>query len=581
MAEKLQGKQQFCFDTETDGTDMMHSRLVGISLASVSGEACYIPLNIDGAPPEEEAIKILQPLFEDENSLKIAHNFKFDYIMLNRAGLEIEGPVFDTMLGGYLLDASQKLNMDAMAKKYLNYEPISIKELIGDGKKQKTMDKILPQEITPYACEDADITLCLYEELKPKLKEDELENIAEIIEFPLIKVLAGMEMKGIRVDREKLEEFSAELADDLVALKEDIYAKAGAEFNINSPKQLGEILFEAMNLPAGKKTKTGQYSTAEAVLKKLAVNYEMPALILEYRALSKLKSTYVDALPKLIDNDTGRIHTDFNQSVAATGRLSSSHPNLQNIPIRTERGREIRKAFVADEGFKLLSADYSQVELRIIAAIAEDENMISAFKNDEDIHARAAKEIFSCNSIEEVSREQRSKAKQVNYGIPYGVSAYGLASRLGIPNSEGQGLIDQYFERFPGILDYIEQTKQFAKEHGYVKTLMGRRRYIPRINSLNWNTRSFAERMAVNMPIQGTAADIIKQAMIDINEFIRGENLETRMLLQVHDELVFEIPESEQAFIPEKLKELMENAYGLSVPLKVEMGMADNWLEAH
>jgi DNA polymerase-1 len=581
LTEKLSGNEFLCFDTETDGTEMMQSCLVGISLASVTGEAYYIPLNCEEGLSEEEAINILQPLFADKDSLKIAHNFKFDYILLNRAGLEIDGPVFDTMLAGYLLDASQKLNMDALAKKYLHYEPISIEKLIGSGKEQKTMDQIAPEKIAPYACEDADITLHLYEELKPKLKEDKLEEIAETIEFPLTKVLADMEMKGIRVDREKLEEFSATLGDDLVALKEEIYALAGMEFNINSPKQLGEVLFEAMNLPPDKKTKTGQYSTAESVLTKLAVNYEMPALILEYRALSKLKSTYVDALPKLIDKDTGRIHTDFNQSVAATGRLSSSNPNLQNIPIRTERGREIRKAFVADEGFQLLSADYSQVELRVIAAIAEDENMMEAFKNDEDIHSRTAREIFGLQSMDEVTREHRTKAKRVNFGIPYGVSAYGLASRLGISNSEGKELIDQYFDRFPGILEYIEETKKFAKEHGYVKTLMGRRRYIPRINSRNWNTRSFAERTAVNMPIQGTSADIIKQAMIDIHEYIKKEQLKTRMLLQVHDELIFEVPESEKDSVPEKVKELMEKAYDLSVPLKVEMGMAGNWLEAH
>jgi DNA polymerase-1 len=581
LVEKLQEPDLLCFDTETDGTDMMQSKLVGISLAAASGAAYYIPLNGEKGLPEDEALGILQPLFADENALKIAHNFKFDYIMLNRAGLEIEGPVFDTMLAGYLLDASQRLKMDILAKKYLNYEPISIKKLIGSGKKQKTMDQIPPEEITAYACEDADITLCLYEALKPILEKDELIDIAEKIEFPLIKVLAEMEMKGVRVDREKLEEFSVSLADDLITLEKEIHVKAGTEFNINSPKQLGEVLFEIMKLPVGKKTKTGQYSTAESVLKKLAVSYEMPDLILEYRALSKLKSTYVDALPKLIDKDTGRIHTDFNQSVAATGRLSSSDPNLQNIPVRTERGREIRKAFIPDAGFKLLSADYSQVELRVIAAMAEDENMIEAFRNNEDIHARTAKEIFGLSSLDEVTREQRTKAKRVNFGIPYGVSAYGLASRLGISNSEGKELIDQYFERFPGILDYIEETKQFAKEHGYVKTLMGRRRYIPRINSRNWNTRSFAERTAVNMPIQGTAADIIKQAMIDIHTFIKREKLETRMLLQVHDELVFEVVEGEQDSVPQQLKELMEMAFNLAVPLKVEMGLADNWLEAH
>lgn len=581
LVDKLTGTKTLCFDTETDGVDMMQSKMVGMSMSTTAGSAYYVPLNVEGGIPEKEGLEILQPLFNDENCLKIAHNFKFDYIMLRRAGLHISGPAFDTMLAGYLLDASQKLKMDTLAQKYLNYEPIPIESLIGSGRKQKSMDQIPPEEITVYACEDADITLRLYEVLKNMLEEDELTDIAEELEFPLVEVLGDMEMKGVLVNKEMLSEFSKILRDDLIALEEEIYEKAGTEFNINSPQQLGEVLFDKMGLPAGKKTKTGQYSTAESVLTKLAASYEMPDLILEYRALSKLKSTYVDALPKLIDEDTGRIHTDFNQSVAATGRLSSSNPNLQNIPIRTKRGREIRKAFVAEEGFKLLSADYSQVELRVIASIAEDENMMQAFQNDEDIHSRTAKEVFSLDSIDEVTGDHRRKAKEVNFGIPYGVSAYGLASRLGISNEEGKEMIDQYFERFPGILDYINETKQFAKEHGYVKTLMGRRRYIPQINSGNWNVRSFAERTAINMPIQGTAADIIKKAMIDIHEYIENEGLETRMLLQVHDELIFEVPEAEQDTVPAKLKEMMETAFELSVPLKVDMGLADNWLEAH
>jgi DNA polymerase-1 len=378
-----------------------------------------------------------------------------------------------------------------------------------------------------------------------------------------------------------LSEFSVVLREDLLELEKTIYDKAGVEFNINSPQQLGEVLFDKMGLPAGKKTKTGQYSTAESVLTRLASDYEMPGLILEYRALSKLKSTYVDALPKLINQETGRIHTDFNQSIAATGRLSSSNPNLQNIPIRTERGREIRKAFIADKGFKLLSADYSQVELRVIASIAEDDNMMEAFKNDEDIHSRTAKEIFNLDSIDEVTSDQRRKAKEVNFGIPYGVSSYGLARRLNIDNDEGKQMIDQYFERFPGILRYINDTKQFAKEHGYVKTLMGRRRYIPEINSSNWNRRSWAERTAINMPIQGTAADIIKLAMINIQKYIEENSLKTRMLLQVHDELIFEVHEDETEEVCPRLKELMETAVELAVPLKVDMGLADNWLDAH
>ena len=581
LVDTLQGKERLCFDTETDGVDPMKNQLVGISLSTAPTMAYYIPVNVEDGIELDNALDLLRPLFEDENTLKIAHNYKFDYMILHRAGLEVQGPAFDTMIAAYLIDADQKLKMDELAKKYLNYEPIAISELIGKGRKQKTMDEVEPSEIRPYACEDADITLRLYEVLSDVLEKDELDEIAEKIEFPLMEVLAEMEMNGVLVDRDMLESFSESLREDLIDLEETIYEKAGTEFNINSPKQLGEVLFEKMDLPAGKKTKTGQYSTAESVLKKLASDYEMPELILEYRALNKLKSTYVDALPKLINEQTGRIHTDFNQSIAATGRLSSSNPNLQNIPIRTKRGREIRKAFIAEDGYKLLSADYSQVELRVIASIAEDENMMEAFKNDEDIHSRTAKEIFDLDSIDDVTGNQRRKAKEVNFGIPYGVSAYGLANRLGISNEEGKEMIDQYFERFPGILSYINETKQFAKENGYVTTLMGRRRYIPQINSSNWNVRSFAERTAINMPIQGTAADIIKQAMIDIQHYLEEHKLGTRMLLQVHDELIFEVPEEEADDIPSRLRELMEQAYELSVPLKVEMGLADNWLDAH
>lgn len=581
LVEKLSDHETLCFDTETSGTDPMKDTLVGVSLSTTAGVAYYIPVNVEGGIGQEKAITALQPLFSNEESLKIAHNFKFDYMILKRAGLDIEGPAFDTMIAAYLIDANQKMKMDALAEKYLKYEPIPIEDLIGKGRKQKSMDQIPPEEARVYACEDADITLRLHEILKKVLDKDELKEIAETLEFPLMEVLAKMEMHGIRLDVEMLNEFSETLRQDLQQLEQDIFDKAGTEFNINSPKQLGEVLFDKMGLPAGKKTKTGQYSTSESVLSKLEGEYEVPGLILEYRALDKLRSTYVEALPKLINEETGRIHTDFNQHIAATGRLSSSNPNLQNIPIRTKRGREIRKAFIADEGFKLLSADYSQVELRVIASISEDENMIEAFKNDEDIHSRTAKEVFNLESLEDVSGNQRRKAKEVNFGIPYGVSSYGLANRLGIDNSEGKEMIDQYFERFPGILRYINETKQFAKEHGYVKTLMGRRRYIPDINASNWNRRSFAERTAINTPIQGTAADIIKLAMINIQDYLEENELKTRMLLQVHDELIFEVPEAEQETIPAKIKELMETAYELAVPLKVDMGLAENWLDAH
>ncbi|NGP86910.1 DNA polymerase I [Fodinibius halophilus] len=581
LVEKLSGKERLCFDTETDGVDPMENELVGISLATTPGVAYYIPVNVEGGIPEKEALDILTPLFEDEDTLKIAHHYKFDYMMLNRAGLEVQGPAFDTMIAAYLIDADQKLKMDTLAEEYLDYECIPITDLIGEGRKQKSMDEIDAADIKIYACEDADITLRLYERLSDALEEDDLDDIAETLEFPLMEVLAEMEMNGILLDKEMLEEFSTELREELLELEDTIYEKAGTEFNINSPKQLGEVLFDKMGLPAGKKTKTGQYSTAESVLKKLASDYEIPDLILEYRALKKLKSTYVDALPKLINNETGRIHTSFNQSIAATGRLSSSNPNLQNIPIRTKRGREIRKAFIADEGYQLLSADYSQVELRVIASIAEDENMMEAFNNDEDIHSRTAKEIFELDDIEDVTSNHRRKAKEVNFGIPYGVSAYGLANRLNISNEEGKEMIEQYFERFPGIQEYIDETKNFVKENGYVKTLLGRRRYIPQINSGNWNVRSFAERTAINMPIQGTAADIIKQAMIDIQQYLEEHELDTSMLLQVHDELIFEVPVDEADDVPAKLQELMEEAYELACPLKVDMGLADDWLEAH
>jgi DNA polymerase-1 len=526
-------------------------------------------------------IPLLVPIFADEKKTLIAHNFKFDYMILNRCGVEFSCKAFDTMVAAYLLDASQRLKMDDLSRKYLKYSPIPIDKLIGSGKKQISMAEIPYGDIVNYACEDADITFRLYEIFLELMKSDELVEIADKADFPLLEVLAEMELKGIRLDIEMLGAFSKQLEHDLLEVEKKIYKETEVEFNINSPQQLGDILFNKMKLPSGKKTKTGQYSTSEDVLSALAVTYDVPALILDYRSLSKLKSTYADALPKLVYEETGRIHTSFNQAVAATGRLSSSNPNLQNIPIRTERGREIRKAFIAEEGFSIMSADYSQVELRVIASISEDENMVAAFKAGEDIHARTAKEIFNLESLDEVTPDQRRKAKEVNFGIPYGVSAYGLASRLGISNSEGKEMIDQYFDRFPGVQDYINTTIEFAKEHGYVKTLMGRRRYIPDIHSRNFNVRGFAERTAINMPIQGTAADIIKLAMIQIHEFIKKEKLKSRMLLQVHDELVFELHNDETEYVSQKIKELMENAVELKVPLKIDMGRGENWLIAH
>jgi len=578
---QLKNTDAICFDTETDGTDSLSATMAGIFVSAKPESAFYIPVNVEGALSQDEVRELLKPLFENEKSLKIAHNFKFDQLILESAGFTVKGPVFDTMVAGYLIDSSQRLKMDTLAKKYLNYEPVPIEDIIGKGKNQTPMTELPYDTIKDYACEDADVTYRLYEVLSEQLQKDELREIAETLEFPLIRVLAAMERAGVYIDMKMLKTFSEELTNDLRDLEKTIFEKTGEEFNLNSPQQLGTVLFEKLKLPSGKKTKTGQYSTSEDVLSKLAVAHEVPSLVLDYRSLSKLLSTYVDALPKLVHPKSGRIHTDFNQTVAATGRLSSSNPNLQNIPIRTQRGREIRKAFVAEKGFRLMAADYSQVELRVIASISGDENMIRAFKEGEDIHARTAKEIFGLNSLDEVTPDHRRKAKEVNFGIPYGVSAYGLASRLGISNAEGKEMIDQYFERFPGIQNYIDDTVKFARDNGYVTTLMGRRRYIPDINSRNWNVRGFAERMAINMPIQGTAADIIKLAMIRIHNYLEQEKLSSRMLLQVHDELIFEIDKSEMEEVPGKIKELMINAASLAVPLEVDMGIADNWLDAH
>ncbi|MEX0609922.1 MAG: DNA polymerase I [Balneolaceae bacterium] len=581
LVNNLIAHDEFCFDTETDSPDPVCANLVGISFSATSGTAYYIPVNVEGGLDEKEVMEELRPLFENPENLKVAHNYKFDYLMLLRSGIKIQGKKFDTMIAAYLIDANQRLKMDELSKSLLDYEPVPIESLIGKGKNRKSMADLTPEEVYLYACEDADITLRLYEILNKRLEKDELREIAFRVDFPLSEVLAEMEFKGIKLDVEMLTEFSKDLENDLKELESTIYEKAGEEFNINSPQQLGVILFDKLGLPAGKKTKTGQYSTNEAVLTTLAAKYEIPQIILDYRQLTKLKSTYVDALPAIINEETVRIHTEFNQCVAATGRLSSSNPNLQNIPIRTDRGREIRKAFIAEDRFKILSADYSQVELRVIAHIANDKAMIKAFNNDEDIHARTAKEIFGLTSLDEVTQDHRRKAKEVNFGIPYGVSAYGLASRLGIENGEGKEMIDQYFERFPKVLDYINETKEFARENGFVKTLSGRRRYVPDIKSGNWNIRGFAERVAINMPIQGTAADIIKIAMINIHHWLEGNKKKSRMLLQVHDELVFEIHETELEEVPAKIEELMESAYSLDVPLKVDMGIGKNWLEAH
>ncbi len=575
---RLMASQAWSFDTETTSTDPEDAELLGISFSCKKGEAWYVTVQ---EFERKELADLLNPLFQHDSWLKVAHHFKFDYRILKKFGIHINGPVFDTMLAAYLLDAGQKMDMNSLARGYLNYDPVPIETLIGEKGKQQSMKDVPVEKIAPYACEDADITLRLYEVLNNEIRENNLHTLATEIEFPLARVLGDMESAGIRLDLDLLSSFSDELDRDIDETRSRIFKMTGEEFNINSTQQLGVILFEKMQLPSRKKTATGKYSTSEEVLSQLAPQYEIAATILEYRRLSKLKSTYVDALPKLVHKQTGRIHTTFNQHITATGRLSSSNPNLQNIPVRTERGRGIRKAFVAGEGFRILSADYSQIELRIIASMSDDEAMIGAFRNDEDIHSRTAAEIFGIASIDLVDGDQRRKAKEVNFGIPYGVSAFGLAQRLGVSNKEGKSIIDAYFARFPAIRQFINETIEYARDRGYVETLSGRRRYIPDIHSRNPAIRGFAERTAVNMPIQGTAADLIKIAMIKMDRELADRNSQTRLLLQVHDELVFEIPEEELDEIPELIRSVMEHAMELKVPLKVDTGISDNWLDAH
>jgi DNA polymerase I len=581
LASELAASSVISFDTETNDVDAVSADLVGVSFSTKEFSGWYVPVGVDGSLPWEKVKSAIKPHLEDPGKLKVAHHHKFDYQMLLRNDVHVNGPIFDTMLAGYLIDAGQPLKMDHLSEKYLEYRPISIGTLIGKNAPWQTMDQVPIDRVSVYAAEDADVTLRLYHVMKPLLDKDDLNEVAQSIEFPLSEVLADMELDGVKIDVPMLEAYGKELTADILVIESQIYEAAGAQFNINSPAQLGDILFKKLGIPTGKKTSTGKFSTNEEVLSSLAATHEVPRLVLEYRGLAKLKSTYVDSLPQLVNPRTGRVHTNYNQSVAATGRLSSSNPNLQNIPIRTEKGREIRRAFIPEDGFRLMSADYSQIELRIIASIAEDQAMLAAFERGEDIHARTAAEVFELEDLSKVTPDQRRKAKEVNFGIPYGVSAFGLAQRLGISNAEGRQMIDAYFERFPGIKEYISKTVAFAKDNGYVKTLTGRRRYIPEINSGNPTGRGFAERTAINMPIQGTAADLIKIAMISIHQLLISGKYRSRMLMQVHDELVFEIHHSEIATLPNIIKRHMEEAMPIGVPLKVEMGIADNWLEAH
>ncbi|MFN3272768.1 MAG: DNA polymerase I [Cloacibacterium caeni] len=581
LVKNLLAQKAVCFDTETTSLNEMETELIGMSFCYRKGLAYYIPIS-ENQEEAKKTLEIFRPFFEKKEILKIAHNLKFDYKVLKHYGIEVEGAIFDTMIAHYLLNPDGRHGMDYLSEIYLNYKPVSIESLIGKkGKNQGTLRDVSLEEQTNYAAEDADVTFQLYEIFAPQLKKEGVEDLFYHIEMPLMRVLAKMEFAGISLDENWLIQESKDLENDLKNLETKIFELCGEEFNMNSPKQLGEILFEKLKLdPKAKKNKTGQYATSEDILQKLASKHEIIQYILEYRTYQKLKSTYVDALPNQIDKDTKRVHTNFSQTTAATGRLASLNPNLQNIPIRTLRGQQIRGAFVADEGNKLISADYSQIELRLIAEISGEENMIKAFQNGEDIHASTAAKLFKI-PIEEVTKTQRSQAKTVNFGIIYGQGAFALAEQTGLSRTEAKQLIDSYYETYPKLKIWMAEQVAKARKLGYVETILGRKRHLKDINSNNFVVKGHAERNAVNAPIQGSAADIIKLAMIKIQEVLEQERLKTKMLLQVHDELVFEAPENEVEIAKKLIKENMENAYKTEVPLLVEVGVGKNWLEAH
>lgn len=582
LIEDLKGVSEFCFDTETTDLNPLIARILGLAISFKAGEGFYVTFPED----KEESKAILaefKPIFDDTSKTVIAQNIKYDMLVLANYDVDVKGKIFDTMIAHYLVAPDQKHNMDALSEKFLNYTPISITELIGKkGKNQLNMSTVPVEKVVDYAAEDADITFQLHEKIAPLLKEHNVQSVYDEMEIPLVPVLTAMEQEGIKVDTEILKAYSKELGDEVVRIEKEIYEQAGVQFNIASPKQLGEVLFDKMKLvEKPKKTKTGQYQTGEDILRKLANKHEIIANILDFRQYQKLKSTYVDALPLMVNPNTGRIHTTYSQTIAATGRLSSNEPNLQNIPIRTEKGREVRKAFVArNDDYTILSADYSQIELRIIASVSEDEGMMQAFRDGVDIHASTASKVFKV-ALDEVTPEMRRQAKAVNFGIAYGAGAFSLSENLDIPRKEAAAIIEEYFNSFPGIKRYMDTTINFAREHGYVQTLKGRRRYLRDINSKNFTVRSHAERNAINAPIQGSAADMIKLAMIHIHNEMKKRDLKSKMLLQVHDELLFDAHKSEVDELKALVKDLMENAMPISVPSTVEMGTGNNWLEAH
>ncbi|MDG2432223.1 DNA polymerase I [Flavobacterium sp.] len=583
LLQNLLKQPSVCFDTETTGLDALHAELVGISFSFEKGKAFYVPFPEN----QDEAQKLANaflPFFENEAIEKVGQNIKYDLKILSNYGITVKGKLFDTMIAHYLINPDMRHNMDILAETYLKYSPQSIEALIGKkGKNQKSMRDVPLEEVKEYAAEDADVTFQLKELFEVELEKTQTNKLFEDIEIPLVPVLAAMETEGINLDVAFLKSMSSEMQKEIDTFEQKIYETAGEKFNLASPKQLGDILFDKLKIGGAKqkKTKTGQYATGEEVLSYLANDNEIVRDILEWRQMVKLQSTYIDALPNQVDLKSGRVHTDYMQTVAATGRLSSNNPNLQNIPVRTERGRLIRKAFVArDENYTLVSADYSQIELRVIAALSGEENMIAAFKNNEDIHKSTAAKVFNV-ALEDVTKEQRSHAKTVNFGIIYGVSAFGLSNQTNLSRSESADLIEAYYQSYPQLKAYISSQVEFARDNGYVQTVLGRRRYLKDINSQNAIVRGGAERNAVNAPIQGSAADIIKIAMINIHNKLINENWKSKMLLQVHDELVFDVHNSELEKIQPMIKHEMENAFQLDVPLVVDLGMGKNWLEAH
>ncbi len=584
---RLQKAPLFAFDTETTSLDYMEARIVGVSFAVEPGSAAYVPLAHDylGAPEQldrEEVLGLLKPLLEDEVCAKVGQNLKYDASVLANHDITLRGIRFDTMLESYVLDSTAtRHDMDSLALKYLGRKTIHFEDIAGKGAKQLSFNEIKVEEAGPYAAEDADITLQLHETLWPRLESEAgLQSVFTDIEVPLVPVLSRIERQGALLSRELLVEQSGELGARLEELQGEAYELAGQEFNLGSPKQLGEILFEKLELPVIKKTPKGAPSTAEDVLVELALDYPLPKLLLEYRSLSKLKSTYTDKLPEMIRPDTGRVHTSYHQAVTATGRLSSSDPNLQNIPIRTEEGRRIRQAFIAPAGYRMVAADYSQIELRIMAHLSGDDGLLGAFRDGQDVHRATASEVFEVG-LEAVSGDQRRKAKAINFGLIYGMSAFGLAKQLHLGRNEAQQYIDRYFERYPGVAQYMDRTRALAKEQGYVETLFGRRLYLPEINARNKMRVQAAERTAINAPMQGTAADIIKKAMLAVDAWLADSGADARMIMQVHDELVFEVAESAVEEVSGEICRLMSGAAELTVPLLVEAGAGANWDEAH